>query len=137
MLRGMLSGTSTGDRSFGGDVAGRRCTLNVRVDSSTVDGRFGHLGSYSPGQPLAPETLYAAVVTDGARFADGSALLASTEPLPTDAHVEATHALETLGLPRQRIAALAVFRTDDPTRGMRDGVAWAVAHEVPTSRRHR
>ena len=52
MLRGMLSGTSTGDRSFGGDVAGRRCTLNVRVDSSTVDGRFGHFGSYSPGQPL-------------------------------------------------------------------------------------
>jgi hypothetical protein len=52
MLRGMLSGTSTGDRSFGGDVAGRRCTLNVRVDSSTVDGRFGHFGEYSPGQPL-------------------------------------------------------------------------------------
>ena len=24
MLRGMLSGTSTGDRSFGGDVAGRK-----------------------------------------------------------------------------------------------------------------
>ena len=52
MLRGISEGISTGDRSFGGDVAGRKCTLNVRVDSSTVEGRFGHLGSYSPGQPL-------------------------------------------------------------------------------------
>ena len=54
MLRGILSGTSTGDRSFGGDVAGRKWTLNVRIASSTVDGRFGHFGEYSPGQPLAP-----------------------------------------------------------------------------------
>ncbi|HBQ17508.1 MAG TPA: hypothetical protein DEF51_42395 [Myxococcales bacterium] len=113
---------------------GRRVAIDTRQQDDA--GPFGgrHLLALLPypGQPLAPETLYAAVVTDGARFADGSALLASTEPLPTDAHVEATHALETLGLPRQRIAALAVFRTDDPTRGMRDGVAWAVAHEVPT-----
>ena len=54
MLLGILSGTSTGDRSFGGDVAGRKWTLNVRIASSTVDGRFGHFGEYSPGQPLAP-----------------------------------------------------------------------------------
>jgi len=52
MLRGISEGISTGDRSFGGDVAGRRWTLNVRFDSSTVDGRFGHFGEYSPGQPL-------------------------------------------------------------------------------------
>ena len=52
MLRGISEGISTGDRSFGGDVAGRKWTLNVRIDSSTVDGRFGHFGEYSPGQPL-------------------------------------------------------------------------------------
>ena len=52
MLRGISEGISTGDRSFGGDVAGRKWTLNVRIDSSTVDGRFGHFGLYSPGQPL-------------------------------------------------------------------------------------
>ena len=54
MLLGILSGTSTGDRSFGGDVAGLRWTLNVRIDSSITPGLFGHFGEYSPGQPLAP-----------------------------------------------------------------------------------
>ena len=54
MLLGILSGTSTGDRSWG-DVAGRRWTLNVRIDSSITPGRFGHLESLARAAARALE----------------------------------------------------------------------------------
>jgi hypothetical protein len=89
-----------------------------------------------PGVPLAARTLYAAVVTTDARtvetqaseeapISQGRSLPAAPEDAPTDAHREARAQLAELGMGPDRIAALAVLRTGDPTRELFDAFAQA------------
>lgn len=106
----------------------------VDVSFATDPGPFGvpNLLSLLPlqGLPLAPNRLYAAVITTGIRGADGSALEAAPSTVaviagerPTGlgaeaytAHRTALQALQNAGVNDASIAALAVFRTWDPTQ---------------------
>lgn len=84
-----------------------------------------------PGRPLSPDTLYAAVVTTEVRDAWGAPLPAASLDAPTPAHAQADRVLAELGVRPERIAARAVFRTGDPTRGLRDAVAQVLRDERP------
>jgi hypothetical protein len=100
------------------------------------------------GFPLRPRTRYALVVTDSVRAEDGGAVIAGAElrqllGLETaSGAVEAGRAvvlpaaaeLEAAGIPRSRIAHLAVFTTNDPTAelfAVRDHVRATVPPPVP------
>ncbi|AKT39359.1 hypothetical protein [Chondromyces crocatus] len=84
------------------------------------------------GAPLRPHTRYALVVTDDVRAADGGLVGASDElrqalgvdppsaalrPV-NEALAPSIDAIEQSGIPRDRIAHLTVFTTDDPTAEM-------------------
>ena len=89
------------------------------------------------GRPLQPGRLYAAVLTTDVRDAEGAAiaqaestraLIEGTRPESLSesafaAHQTALAALDEAGVARDRVAALAVFRTWDPTAELR--AAWA------------
>lgn len=97
------------------------------------------------GAPLAPDTLYAAVVTTRVLDVDGRPLGASPVVAELDgggapagmtaeaaaAYREALVALGGAGLPASEIAGLAVFRTDDPTRALLSAVESALAEPLP------
>lgn len=110
---------------------GARQPLVARFDADP--GPFGapNLLALLPlqGRPLQPGRLYAAVLTTRLRTARGEALVpaAATESLRRgerpdgmgdaafDAHTRALAALRDLGVAEGEIAAMAVFRTWDPT----------------------
>lgn len=97
------------------------------------------------GRPLAPDRLYAAVVTTGVRGGDGrplsiapatAALVRGERPdglsdAAYDAHRAAIEALRESGVDLARVAATAVFRTWDPTRGLREARAQLLAGPPP------
>ena len=112
---------------------GRRAPIDVRFldDAGPFGGTNLLVALPYPGMPLSPGTLYAAVVTTDVRDLEGAALPADLNARPeTDAHREAARALAQLGVPDERIAARAVFRTHDPTLGMRRAVAQAISEEA-------
>jgi hypothetical protein len=110
---------------------GERARVDVRYLADA--GPFGgtHLLALLPypGQPLSADTLYAAVVTTSVRDAYATPLPAAPLETPTAAHEEARQALIELGIAPSEVAAWAVFRTGDPTRGLRDAVAQALDEE--------
>ncbi len=94
------------------------------------------------GFPLLPGTLYAAVVTRAVRPAAGGSFRRDVDLealLARDASVArlgalyepALEALETLGIARDTILSIAVFRTQDPTALLAASVAW-VHDALPT-----
>ena len=106
---------------------GRLMPLDVRqlADGGPFGGANLLVALPFPGVTLAPHTLYAAVVTTDVRTADGAPLPAAPDEAPTPAHRAARDGLGQLGFGPDRIAALAVLRTGDPTRELFD--AFAVA----------
>ncbi|MCB9598597.1 MAG: hypothetical protein H6719_38130 [Sandaracinaceae bacterium] len=113
---------------------GERAPIDVRqlADAGPFGGLRLLVALPYPGRPLRADTLYAAVVTTSVLDDRGAPLPSATLELPTPAHAEAARALEQLGVPADRVAALAVFRTDDPTRGMRAAVEQVLREEAPT-----
>lgn len=128
---------------------GARHPLVVRFD---VDpGRFGvpNLLSLLPlqGRPLQANRLYAAAVTTKVRALDGTPLLVAPstaalvrgEALPElseealSAHREALEALRELGVDDSSIAAMAVFRTWDPTAELAAARAQLLEQAQPTA----
>ncbi len=112
-------------------------------------GPFGadHLLSVLPlqGAPLRPGTRYAAVVLRALRDAGGREIVASAETRELvdgrrpDALAEPAFAeyqaalgeLESSGVPLEDVAALAVFRTEDPTAGFARAVEAALSAPLP------
>jgi len=98
------------------------------------------------GRPLAADRTYAAVVTTGVRTAVGTslgvaeataALVAGDAPdglADASAHLEALDALRGAGVDDGAIAAMAVFRTWDPTAGLRAAQAQLAAEDAPATR---
>ncbi|MCA9608849.1 MAG: hypothetical protein KC619_24765 [Myxococcales bacterium] len=130
----------------GGD-AGARAPIDVAFLADA--GPFGarNILALLPlqGRPLAPNRLYAAVVTTRVRGASGealeiapatSALVAGERPEGLSdaafaAHRQAVSALSDAGVALSEIAALAVFRTWDPTVGLRAAQAQLAAGAAP------
>jgi hypothetical protein len=126
---------------------GRRHPIEVRL--AEHGGPFGapSLLSLLPlqGLPLEANALYAAFVTDGARDAGGRplgvpaslrALVAGRAPdaMSEEAFAQyqvALDALETNGIDASALVALTVFRTADPTAGLRDAYERALALPPP------
>ncbi|MGE0792254.1 MAG: hypothetical protein AB7S26_41660, partial [Sandaracinaceae bacterium] len=107
---------------------GRRAPIDVRVidDAGPFGGTDLLVVLPYPGIPLAPSTLYAAVVTDAVSN-EGVGPLASTAI--TDAHREADARLAELGLPRERVLARAVIRTGNPVEELSRAVDRALDEE--------
>ena len=86
-----------------------------------------HLLSMVPiqGRPLRPSTTYVALVTTSiADASDTMRALCRGDSIPSmgadqPAYVRAKQAAQTLGVPCDRISALTVFRTSDPTAKLR------------------
>jgi len=128
----------------------RGTRIPVRVHFAEDGGPFGapNLLSLIPlqGAPLRPLTRYAAVVLRDARDAKGQRLgvPASLRQLirgdapkgmsasAFDAHRAALATLASLGVENSSIAGLAVFTTDDPTRGLFAVRKAALAEALPT-----
>ncbi|TNE43234.1 MAG: hypothetical protein EP343_34055 [Deltaproteobacteria bacterium] len=103
-------------------------------------GKFGTLNQLTllplQGVPLRPQTLYAAVVLRSLKDKDGKELGISLPMAQLAANVRpsdlseaayaqykvALEALDEAGVKRTDIAGLTVFRTDDPTQGLRRAV---------------
>jgi hypothetical protein len=104
---------------------GRRMPIDVRFVED--GGPFGaaNLLCALPHQgiPLAPGTLYAAVVTTSVRGQNGRELVAAG--VASEAHEHAVRQLEAQHVPAASIASLAVFRTGDPARELRAAVEQA------------
>lgn len=129
---------------------GRRHPIEVRYAED--GGPFGeaHLLSLLPlqGRPLEASALHAAFVTTEARDAAGASLgapaslrdlIAGRAPpgMSTAAFTEyqrALAALRTTGVDPSTLAALTVFRTWDPTAGLRDAYTRAQALAAPAPR---
>lgn len=111
---------------------GRRAPIDARylADGGPYGGTDLLVVLPYPGVPLAPDTLYAVVVTTRLRRADGARLRRS-DPSSTEttAHGRAREALDELGVGEGEIADLAVIRTGDPTAGLRRAVAQALEEE--------
>ena len=117
----------------GGDDHGVRVPLNVSW--RPWGGAFGDQRTLAllplQGRPLRPATLYAAVVLREIGDEDGNPLgLLYEDGLP-EAYLAALDALDELGVPRDTIAGLAVFRTQDPRAGML-ALAEAAAQHPPS-----
>lgn len=98
-----------------------------------------------PGIPLRPKTQYAAVVTRAVKDASGKPVVASptfelvkSKTAVTDADVERVRqvyaapldALESFGVARADVSALAVFTTQDPTAELARVRAWIAANAL-------
>lgn len=118
-----------------GGSPGARAPIDVRFLDDA--GPFGGTDLLAilpyPGVPLEPSTLYAAVVTTRVRDASGGALppLAQDDATRDDAERRALEQLGALGVDATDVAAFTVFRTGDPTRGLVDAYAHALAHDRP------
>ncbi|MFK7985413.1 MAG: hypothetical protein AB8I08_05235 [Sandaracinaceae bacterium] len=115
----------------------------VRAYFETDTGPFGapNLLAVLPvqGRPLPADRLMAAVVTTSVRSEDGSPLspapstaeiLAGTRPEGLSEAAFLAHQAAVDALPDTEVAAMAVFRTDDPTRVLHDANAQLEAHTL-------
>ncbi|MEZ4335476.1 MAG: hypothetical protein R3B82_02515 [Sandaracinaceae bacterium] len=112
---------------------GRRALIDARflADGGSFGGTNLLVALPYPGLPLRPDTLYAAVVTTAVRDATGGSLEARPLDTPTEAHRAADRALTAMGVTADLVVQRAVFRTGDPTRGLRDALAQASREEHP------
>jgi predicted esterase len=94
------------------------------------------------GFPLLPDTLYAAVVTDGVRTTGGERFGRDVDfeaVMASDASVEelvsiyepALASLDAMGLDRASIVSLAIFRTQDPTALLATAADWVHDEMTP------
>ncbi len=113
---------------------GERAVVDVRFvpDAGPFGGTNLLVALPYPGIVLARDTLHAAVVTTRVRAADGRPLPAASRVGDTPVHRSALATLAAEGVETAEIAALAVFRTDDPTRDLRSAVAHALSHDAPS-----
>ncbi|MBX3127862.1 MAG: hypothetical protein KF718_14160 [Polyangiaceae bacterium] len=132
------------------DSPDRGARLPVRVRFMQDGGPFGapNLLALVPlqGIPLRPLTRYAAVVTRDVLDAKGKplAVTASLQQILSgrspagmsapalDEHTRAIAALDELGVPPSRLAGVAAFTTDDPTRDLRAVRDAMLAMPLPT-----
>lgn len=94
------------------------------------------------GFPLLPDTLYAAVVTDGVRTTGGErfgrdvdfeAVMASDASVAelVSIYEPALASLDAMGLDRASIVSLAIFRTQDPTALLATAADWVHDEMTP------
>lgn len=127
---------------------GTRAPIEVRFLPDAGPNAVRNVLAVQPlqGRPLAPNRLYAAVVTTAVRTAldtplgvasSTATLVAGDRPeglseAAAAAHTDALDALRTAGVDEGSIAAMAVFRTWDPTAGLRAARAQLAAGGPPT-----
>ncbi len=111
-----------------GSSQGTRAPVDVRFFGDA--GPFGGTNLLAalpyPGVPLEPDTLYLAVVTTAVRDVNGDSL----PPARAIAEPERGY-LELLGIRPEDVAAVTLFRTDNPTRGLREAFRQADANALP------
>ncbi|MBX7193565.1 MAG: hypothetical protein K1X94_16030 [Sandaracinaceae bacterium] len=127
-----------------GATMAQRHPATVRYEPRVTEYWPGHTLAIRPadGFPLLPDTLYAAVVTSrlhtsgGASFgrdSDFEAVLAGDASVAelVAIYEPALSSLAAMGVPRDEIVSLAVFRTQDPTHLLATATDWIHEHMSP------